>query len=506
MRRRTFLASLGAGFPILGGCGSTGADDSPSDSPTASPTPTPKPTGTPSELVTFDEESGWIGSGALLDLKTLPRTYVLSTQRYRVDEGGEVRLKFDRTATLKHPARLVASLQNTDRYREEFRLDWLPPFGRSASERPHPHGERRASGGVTHAESLVFAPTATHDLVDDPPAAERDADGLWRLAEEPTRWQPETVTLDPGEAIRGEYAVVGHPEGTGRPTGVYEFVRGQSDPLKLTVWNTETPGPDQSSVFTGESVPPLAEGEDEKAVAWFHEADETTPTWVRPSAEHAELPAGLTLQFVNHARETLGCGHWSLYKLHGGEWYSLAPLFRLAVCYQVPPGGTDEWQLELFNGDGIDGSGYGSEQTMDYLGGGTYAAVVGFGHETGRSGALFELVGDPVEIVPTEDAKGETEGRTVTVTSSRWRDEERDRATLRLTRSDSAETRLIAEQVMLRRYRGLRNTLSFLTPEVDEVVLRTSDGVADRAVGFDDNQGRYRVGGEAYELTAEAAG
>ncbi len=505
MRRRRFLATLGAGLPLLSGCGSTGTDGSPSDSQTASPTPTATPSEPPSDLVTFEEGSGWIGPGSLVELETIPRTYVLSTQRYRADDGGEVRLKFDRTATADHPARLVASLQNTDRFREEFELDWLTPFGRTASERPHAQGERRTSAGVSHADSLVFAPTPNHDLVDDPPAVERDEDGLWRLSAEPTRWQPETVVLEPGEAIRGEYAVVGHPEGTGRPTGVYEFVRGQAEPLQLTVWNTEAPGPAESSRFSGESVPALAEGEDESGVAWFHEADETTPTFVRPSTERAELPAGVTFRFINHSRETLGCGHWTLYKLHDGTWYSLGPLFRLAICYQVGPGGTDAWKLELYNGDGIDGNQSSDEQTFDFLGGGRYGAVVGFGHKTGRSAAMVDLVGDPIEIVPTDDAEPERSNGRVTVTTPHGHDDEREQVRLRLTRTDSADRTRIREQVMLQRYRGLRNTLAFLEADVEEVVLRTSDTVVDRAVGFDRQRARYRIDGQAYELTVEPA-
>lgn len=502
MRRRRFLAALGAGFALLSGCGSNGSDSSPTgtDSPTESPSPTPQ--GTPSELVTFEESDDWLGPGALLDLETIPRTYALSQQRYRVAEGGEVRLKFDRTATADHPARLVASLQNTDRYREEFRLDWLVPFGRATSERPHPHGTRRTTGGVSHADSLVFAPTGDHDLVDDPPRVERDDDGLWRLAADTDPRQPEAVTLEPGEAVRGEYAVVGHPEGTGRPPGVYEFVRGQNDPLKLTVWNAEQPGPIQSSRFSGKSVPALGDDE-EPSVAWFHEAGETTPTFVRPSTEQATLPAGVTFRFINHSRETLGCGHWTLYKLHAGEWFSLGPLVRLAVCYQVAPGGTDTWTLDLYNGDGIDNSPYDDDETHDFLGGGTYAAVVGFGHETGRSGALVDLQGEQIDIVPTADAAAERDGATVTVTTPRWRDAETGSVTLRLTRAASADTTLIPEQVMLGRYQGLRNSLAFLDSGVDEVLLRTNDRVADRTVGFDGERSRYRVEGEAYELTVK---
>jgi hypothetical protein len=512
MRRRSLLATLGAGFSLLSGCGGAETMPTSTDTGTATetetPTATPSPTdGTPSNVVQFAESKGWLPPGSRITTETLPRTYALSTVRYRVADGGEVRLKFDRTATADHPARLVASLQNTDRFREAFRVDWQVPFGNASSEQPHAHGDRRTTGNVTHADSLLFVPTENHDLVDDPPAVELADDGTWRLAEEPTRWQPEEVVLDPNEAVRGEYAVVGHPEGTGRPTGVYEFVRGQADPLKLTVWHSEEPGPTESSRFQGESVPPLG-GDDASRVSWFHEADASTPTFVRPSTERAELPASVTFRFVNHAEETLGCGHWTLYKLHEGTWYDLGPYIRLSICYQEPPGGTDAMTYELFNGHGFDDGIRGDERIQDYIGGGRYAAVVGFGAETGRSGALLDIDADPVELVPTADATAERDGDRVVVTSDDWRaaadDDHRERTRLRLTRADAAERTLIREQVMQRRYRGLRNSLPFLEADVGEVVLRTDDSVADRTTGYDSPQARFRLDGQAYEIAVES--
>ena len=509
MRRRSLLATLGAGFSLLSGCG--GNADSPTantatgtPSPTETETATPTATaGEPSEVVQFEDGDGWLPPGSLLTTETLPRTYALSTVRYETEDGGEVRLKFDRTATADHPAKLVTSLQNRDRFRETFRLDWTVPFGRGSSEQPHAHGERRTTGGVTHADSLLFVPTANHDLVDEPPAVKLADDGTWRLAEEPTRWEPEEVVLDGGEAVRGEYALVGHPEGTGRPPGVYEFVRGSSDALKLTVWDSERPGPDGESRFAGESVPRLA-SEDGPEVAWFHEAGPTTPTFVRPSTERAELPAGVTFRFINHSRTSQRCGHWSLYKRHGGEWFRLGPYVQNAVCYVEAPGGTDSLSLDCYNGEGIDGHQYGDQWTYDFLGGGTYAAVVGFGAETGRSGALVELVGDPVDIVPTADATAEHDGDEVTATTAAWNDaageDHREQVRLRLTRTETAGKSLVREQVMRDRYRGLRNTLAFLADDVTAVTLRTDDSVADRVTGYDSDRAAYRVDGQPYEL------
>lgn len=510
MRRRSLLATLGASVSLLSGCSGDpqsktdpATETAPSTEPqTEKPSPTERP---PSEVVQFEEADGWPPQGSFITTDTIPRTYALSRTRYRVEAGGEVRLKFDRTATANHPARLVASLQNIDRFRESFQLDWEVPFGRAASEQPHAHGEQRTTGGVTHADSLLFVPTENHDLVADPPTVDRADDGTWRLTEEPQPWQPDEVVLDPNEAIRGEYVLAGHPEGTGRPTGVYEFVRGQRDPLTVTVWNPNQPGPTGTSRFEGESVPALATGEDEPSVQWFHEADETTPSFVRPSTERATLPASVTFRFINHTEETLGCGHWTLYKLHQGEWYDLGPYIRLSVCYQEWPGGTDSARYELFNGDGFDGSQLGGERTKDFLGGGRYAAVVGFGHQTGHSGAMVDLVGDPVEIVPTADTTVERDGDRVTVTSARWdaatKDDHQEQVRLRLTRTDSAELTLIREQVMQRRYRALRNTFALLDDSVEEVVLRTNDRVADRVTGYDSQRASFRLDGEAYELT-----
>ncbi|MFD1526996.1 hypothetical protein ACFR9S_11940, partial [Halolamina salina] len=211
MRRRALLASLAAGSSLLAGCSSTDpTETAPTDTETAgtdTPTATPStPAGTPDEVVQL--EGNALFGASTIDLGTADRTYALSPMRYRTEDGAEIRMRFDATATADRPARLVASLQNTERYRESVDLDWLPPFGRPSSEPPRDHGEPLMGGGLRDEGSLIFAPTANHDLVDEPPEIERDGDGLWRLAGDIHRWLPETITLDPGEAIRGEYAVV----------------------------------------------------------------------------------------------------------------------------------------------------------------------------------------------------------------------------------------------------------------------------------------------------------
>jgi len=449
-------------------------------------------------------EGNQLFGASIVDLETVDRTYALSPIRYRTEGGAEVRMRFDATATAEGPARLVSSLQNTGNYPEQFDLDWLPPFGRPSSEPPREHHERLMGGGHRDEGSLVLAPTANHDLVDDPPAVERDDDGLWRLVDDIDRWLPERLTLDAGEAVRGEYAVVGHPDGSGRPTGVYEYRRGfdDEDP-RITVWETDAPGPDEESRFAGESVPSLAGdegGDDAGGTAWFHEADESTAAYLRPGTEKTDLPAGITFQFVNHTRESLGCGHWYVYKRHDGEWFDLGPYVRTAECRMVPPAGTKSWTLHAYNGGGDlppeDGRAY------PFLGGGRYAVSVGYGDESSSSAAMVELTGDPVDVVPTEDVESERTGSIVTVTDPEWSGDEEDAVTLTLTRADSAEETLIREQVMRERHRGLRNTLAFVEDGVEAVRLRTIDRFAQGSVGYDGSTRRFRVDGQAYELSA----
>ncbi|NHX35959.1 MULTISPECIES: hypothetical protein [Halolamina] len=504
MRRRALLTTLASGSALLAGCAAgdpTGTDprtDTDTSTPGGTePSPT-EPTGAPDEVVELDGNA--LFGASVVDLETADRTYALSPMRFRTETGAEVRMRFDATATAEHPARLVASIQNVDEYPEQFDLDWLPPFGRPSSEPPREHHERLMGAGLRDEGSLVLAPTPNHDLVNDPPAVERDADGHWRLAGGIDRWLPETLTLDVGEAVRGEYAVVGHPEGSGRPTGVYEFLRpGDAADASVTVWQTSAPGPDGESRFAGESVPSIG-GDGEAGLGWYHTADASSGAYLRPETERADLPAGITFQFVNHTREELGCGHWYVYKLHDGEWFDLGPYVRTAECRMVPPAGTKSWTLHAYRGGGSLPPENG--RAYPFLGGGRYAVSVGYGDESSSSTAMIELTGDPIEIVPTDDVTSDRDGSTVVVTHPEWREGGDEAATLTLTRADSAGETLISEQVMRRRFRSLRNTLAFVEDGVEAVRLRTTERAAHGSIGYDGSTRRFRVDGQAYELSA----
>jgi hypothetical protein len=492
MRRRTVLASFTAGIGSLAGCNTTlGVErESPTTSPTESPTPTADDP---------DEDEEWeIGAASIIDLTTANRTYALAPLSYDSDDGAHIRARFSSTATPEGPATVEATLTNENPFENTFRLEWTPPFGRLFSDVPRPMGER--CGDSTYRVELIFAPTANHDLVENPTDIQRADDGYWRLAAGTTPYLPERVRLAPDETIHGEYALVGHAEGTGRgrPPGVYEFSRAGERPLRVTVWPTDSPGPATDSQLTGVSVPDLPGDSD---TAWFHDTDASVPTFVRPSVERTDLPAGIEFTFINRSRQSTGCGHWNFYKLQDAEWFHLGPFVHTSDCRNVSPGGTKTWTLRAAAG----GMAPCQAQSYPFLGGGRYATIAGYGHATAQSGALVEIDAPPVTVVPTDDVTTQRDGETVTATSERWRTapdaEGHSRVSLALETVGDADRRLIAEQVMRRRDRGYRNTLAFVTADVARVVLRTDDRTADRTVGYDDGTTRFEYEEQAYRIT-----
>lgn len=486
-----------AGCQALSGGNSTGV---PAADPTETRTPEPSPTETPTDEPRYT---------TIVDLETIPRTYALPWVSYREDER-HVTIEFLATATPEHPATVRATLQNVADYESTFRLEGVPPFGDATSTPPREPGSSHGDGqnvafredqDYTYRESLVLAPTADHGLVDDPPAVERDEDGLWRAADV-TRWLPETVRLGPGESVEGTYRLVGHPDGAGRgrPTGVYEFTRPDSRALRVAVWHTDRPGPRRESRFAGHWVPSLPV---EGSVAWFHEADAETPSYVEPDVERTGLPAAVSFTFVNHSREVAECGDWNFYKLADGEWFHLGPVWYAGFCRSLRPGGAARAILRAFPGEGLECGECNCDQslTFEHLGGGRYAMVTGYGHATDRSAAMVAFDAPPTEVTPTDDVWSERDGETVTVTSERYGDGGDDRpgdATYETARVDSADDRLIVEQAMQRRH--LRNTLAFFTDGVERVVLRTEQSVTLPIGPLTDEVGRFRFQGAAYEI------
>jgi hypothetical protein len=505
MHRRTLLATIATGSAALAGCSvaSGPADDStPTDEPGTRPPDgqgdaEPRNTGDPPEA-----PDGW---ASVIDLETGPRTYSLVPSRLHTDDGASIALWFDRTATADHPARVRGYLRNENPFENAFQVEWIPAVGRPHSTQP---------GDDDHEARLHMAPTENNDLATDVPEVTRSEEGFWQVTRL-GRWLAETHRLAPGEWVELEYHLVGEPGLSGRPTGTYTFT-GRDERVDVHVWNSDRPGPDGESRFAGRSLPAF---DGEATTGWYHEADRTTPGYVEPSTERIELDGAVEFEVVNHGHEAVGCGHWNLYKLVDGEWFHVDPSVHTADCRQLAPGERMAWSLRAFNGEAVrcgscttGSSGCAGGLTRGYLGGGAYAAVVGYGHPADESAALVELVGDDVTIVPTDDVAVERDGGTATLTTPAYGDDEHPAdATFTLTRAERADERLIAEQLM----RGgtdpspgggfpgqptLRNALAVMREADEQVVVRTDEYGVDDAVGHDADVRRFRFRGQAYRV------
>lgn len=490
MRRRVFLASLATSTAGIAGC-TAFTNDTLTPTTNASTRDTATRTEAPT---TTDEPERPEEYASVIDLETASITYAFGPTKILTDDRAEVALWFDRTATADHPARLTGWLRNRNDFENTFQIKWIPFVGRTSGRQPHGYG---------YEASLYAVPTRNNEIAVGVPDVARNGTGFWHV-DDTGSWLPDLYRLDPGEQVDLEYFLVGHPEMTERPTGTYEF-RGRDETVTVTVWETDSPGPDEDSRFAGRSVPAI---DSETTVQWYHEANQTTGAFVRPSTEQIELDGFVEFEMINHTDETLRCGHWNLYKLVDGEWYHVGPNIHTADCRGLTPGSRKQWVLRAFNAEPVPcGTSCGTGGlTRGFLGGGEYGVVAGYGHPEDESAALVELIGDPVTIIPTDNVDVERDGETVAVTTDPHGDDEHPPdESFELTRVETADEQLIAEQIMTGRRlppreHGLRNALAHVEPTVERVVIRADEHVTDRAIGHDEETRRFEFRGQAYEV------
>jgi hypothetical protein len=238
-------------------------------------------------------------------------------------------------------------------------------------------------------------------------------------------------------------------------------------------------------------------------MAWYHDVDSETETYLEPDSERVEPPARIEFALTNHSRERLSGNpyFWRLWKLVDGQWFHVAPWGWPQPLTRIPPGGEERWSLAAFHEHAIDLS---EGHSVGYLGGGRYAFEVGIARDDRTHAARFDLDAPPAALEPTDGIDVTRDSARVRV---RWprRGNEDLRATLTLTRTDDAATRLLTEQLMQPRNAALRNTLSFVTEDVDAVELVTDRNTVSRAARTDGYEGgsfRFRHGEQPYEATA----
>jgi hypothetical protein len=268
---------------------------------------------------------------------------------------------------------------------------------------------------------VYLAPTENHDLAESVPDVRRDEAGRWRLVDDGREWLPERLTLEPDEAVLGEYHLVASDDADDPPlvADEYRFLY-QGEGFTVSVWETDAPGPESGSAFEDPQVPPLPNAE---TMAWYHEADAGTEVYLQPSDERVEAPACIEFELHNRSDERIAGNpyDWTLHKLDDGEWFRIAPWFVNQPLARIPPGDSDESELSLFHGDPMaceDGRGVG------HLGGGRYAYRVGFGREGETHAALLDLEAPAVDPRPDDDVDVERDGKEIVVTTPLWDDDE----------------------------------------------------------------------------------
>ena len=511
MRRRALLASTAASLAGIAGCASLSARSPTNESDADGPIDRDEskgagddPDGEPDDDPNDEQDDPLDDMTSVIELETGPRTLAFGGTGTHTTDGAFVQLSFDRTATADHPARLSGTLRNDNEYANTFELQRIPAVGAIHSA---------TLDDADGYPSLHLAPTEQHDLAETVPSLGRTAEGYWQV-DSVGPWVSERVRLEPSEEVALEYVVANDPETSGRPTGIYEFRGWNDESAQIAVWNTDEPGPSADSRFAGRSIPQIDE---ETTTQWFHEADESTQTYLQPARERVELDAAIDFELVNNSHESVGCGHWNVHKLVDGEWYHVGPTVHTSDCRFLGAGARKHWTLRAFNGTPVrcdDGSFGRDGQTLGYLGGGTYGVVAGYGHPADQSGALVELVGDPVGVTPTEAATIQRSDGEVVVTTPAYDDGEHPEDATLVVKRTTAEAagedseRVIVEQLLGGQHgfdssQALRNGIAAFEDGVERVEVRTDEHGASAAVGFEEGSRYVAFRGEYYELTAE---
>lgn len=542
MNRRRFLATFTTtSLLTTAGCSYPQLTDAPHSPTTAPPDTTTTPPANTTQPLFADTDHRQLGAASVITQQPTDRTYALSPLSYRTRHGALVQLTFTAPATPDHPAHVAATLTNRNDHPTTFDLNMLPPFGQLTSAIPVRPWTPDSHTDLSYRDGLVFAPRQTHALVPDdqpaPPVTQTQT-GRWQLATDVADWLPATIRLTPGETIRGEYAVVSHPDTqqTHQPPGIYQFHRAADNAVQISVWPTSAPGPTTPSRFNTTTVPPLTTDGDtadttspatttstdatapRRGEHWYHRTTPTTPSYVVPHTEQTALPARLTFTYVNHTDTPAKCGHWQLYKLAAGQWHHIGPFMHTADCRVVPPGRTKTWTLHAFPEAGLECD---AGHAFPYLGGGRYAVTAGYaaGLDASQTVAMVDVTGDPVTLTPTADVTHTTPtNQTVTATTDAWRTAPTaDRAILTVTTQSEPDTtsttpsntsvrHFIAEQLMRDRHHGLRNALAVLTttPTATTVRLKTDTVTARQAINGSPNPDtafRFRFRKTTYTAT-----
>lgn len=486
--RRAFLAAAGASAVGVAGCLGDNNDDPPGNG------------GNDSESSLFNDipDDVWkplddlpdLRDRTVVDFGNAPLTAAVSGHGIRTEDRFYVTLDFQSAASDVAPAVVTALVVNRQPFRQTIRSRRLavfdnPPLGRTIDR-----------------DVAYLAPTADHPLAESVPAIEQDDAGRWRVDAIDEDWFPETVTAPAESGFVAEYYLLGHHQLDEPPIGPGYYQFASRDDLEVAVWPTDEPGPEVDSQFTGTAPPALP---DEEPMAWYHDASPDTEVFLEPSQETVSPPEIIEFTFTNHGRERASGNphYWRLYKLLDEEWFPVDPWWWTLPLGSVGPGGRRESALAIFHGKSISCKG---AREVSHLGGGTYAYEVGFSLGDETHSAMFVVKAPALEVQPQADIQIEVDGETIEVTHPDYKEGSRP-TTVTITPAGSDEDvdlRLIPEQLPRHPFQVFRNSLPLFEPNIEEVRVRTSRGIALRPFWYDEDESlTLQYDESTYRATAE---
>lgn len=413
------------------------------------------------------------------------------------------------------PPRLRTAQANLNDGTEEYELSSLPPYDGVAENE---------NGDVMYA-----VPTEEHDLAKDTPEVGRD-DGAWYLEGEHDRgeWLPTTFELTPETGYFGEYFLVSENGELGEGDYVFEGDESDSVGVGLTVstWETGSPGPSEESRFETGSLPEAVGNEEvDGSFSFYHDADEKTEAYLKPSKESVELSAQedaeMEFELTNRSdvvSRTFNA-RFGLSKLVDGDWVLVdngPGGVRLGDYVVISPGRkirrrvrytqtVPEEEFEHTEPPPAEDYGVHSNTVHTYdatrvvgpTGGGTYAydMFVSFGDDI--PAAVFEVEAPPIEVEPPKDASVEREGGRVVVTVG-----DEPGSAFVVERADIDEVEVVPSEALYGVEDSLRYAVPFFDDGVDEVRVEADEGTVEDALLSEDER-VFEHGGTIYKATKE---
>jgi len=312
-------------------------------------------------------------------------------------------------------------------------------------------------------------------------------------------------------------------------TGTGAQPSGTDTPTKRTASTTPTTSTTTSSDATPEELLSLGIpttqsdcplGDEGRAVCYPEQTGASLS--LTPADDELDLPAdSTTFTLANDTDYEYHANFygWSASKRVDGEWFHVAPQFWPQPLHILPAGASHEWSFAVDNDQSpTGGSSTDQDVTLAGLGGGEYAFTVqgwfplGDDHDSFHValGAHFELLGDPVELTPTDDVSASRDGDNVVVTTDEEPTEEEEPSAFVVELSGVPQGQPVRERITEQIVRPgpgtasrplFRNTIPFFEEGVQTVRLEAPDATIP-PFGVDEPQ-YIRYEGETYEISTK---